>query len=436
MAAKKDKLTAPPEGRALQFSDLTPREQSVANEKMKEWGKQKSRVPGYRESLEKSSAKDKEESINVLNTIEPELRDVSVTLRSASDRRVGLLRQGAERVTADNPRSESRLRDVGAGWYFSHHQDLQDISSRHAVDKDRVIAASAVMSPMNSPSNEKIAVDALAHLHSTNPTLTLNEKAQRALGVSQSSINYSDLTSEQASLIGSPKIRHHISGVDQRVLRQQAKGGANKNVARAIDVMRGNIHHSAAIDPHGSPKVWSYHHSIAQSVPNTRIHDEYLRRADVALFNPNQLSFDLWGLKDSTEGPLNPRGHTASDTWEGAVSSGQPLRPVKGTRTSPAKVVASNSPYVPSSKVGTRGTIGTAGVSPEMVTHAWHNEANIRAAAKLSEASGEIVPATLSQEGNWTEARRVAEKDEEYKGRTSHFQNGHKQKQFPGFSGF
>ena len=215
--------------------------------------------------------------------------------------------------------------------------------------------------------------------------------------------------------------------MDVSVLEGQAKGGSHEQVGTAIDVMRGNIHHTDAIDPHSSPKVWSYHHNIKQSVPGTAVHQEYLTRADVALFNPDQGRLDLWGLKDSTEGPLNPKGHTASDTWEGAISSGQQLESVgkSRTRTSPAKAVASDAPYTPSSKTGTKGTVGTEPVKAEMVTHAWHNDANIRAGAKVSARSGETIPATLSQETGWTEARRVAGKDPAYGSRMAHFEAGH-----------
>jgi len=432
MAAKKKakgpKVTAPPPGRALQMSDLTTREQQVANENMADWGKQKSKVEGYRTSLEKGSAQDKDKKLKTLETVAPSLTDANVTLTTAANRRVNLMSQGAKRVRRDAKRggTESRTRDAGAGWYFSHHGDLANISQSTGVDKDRVITASAVMSPMNSPESEKKAVASLAHLHSTNPTLSFSETAQKHLGLRSASARYSDLTSAQAAQLGNPKLRDHISGVDVSVLAGQAKGGSHEQVGRAIDVMRGNIHHTEAIDPHSSPKVWSYHHNIKQSVPGTAVHQEYLTRADVALFNPDQGRLDLWGLKDSMEGPLNPKGHTASDTWEGAISSGQQLESVGKTRTSPAKVVASDAPYTPSSKKGTKGIIGTADVSPEMVTHAWHNEANIRAGAKMSARSGEVIPATLSQETGWTEARRVAGKDAAYGSRMAHFANGHK----------
>jgi hypothetical protein len=433
MAAKKKakgpKLTAPPAGRALQMSDLTAREKQVANENMADWGKQKSKVEGYRTSLEKGSAQDKDKKLRTLEIVAPSLTDANVTPTTAANRRVNLMSQGAERVQRDAKRSGtgSQTRDVGAGWYFSHHGDLANISQSTGVDKDLVITASSVMSPRNSPDNEKSAVASLTHLHSTNPTLSFSDTAQKHLGLRSASVKYSGLTSTQAAQLGNPDLRNHISGVDVSVLEGQAKGGSHDQVGKAIDVLRGNIHHTEAIDPHTSPKVWSYHHNIKQSVPGTDTHQEYLTRADVALFNPNQGRLDLWGLKDSKEGALNPKGHTASDTWEGAISSGQQLESVgkSRTRTSPAKVVASDSPYTPSAKKGTKGTIGTAEVSPEMVTHAWHNDANIRAGAKMSARSGETIPATLPQETGWTEARRIAGKDPAYGSRMTHFEAGH-----------
>jgi hypothetical protein len=124
MAAKKKatgpKLTAPPAGRALQMSDLTARERQVANENMADWGKQKSKVEGYRTSLEKGSAQDKDKKLRTLETVAPSLTDANVTPTTAANRRVNLMSQGAERVQRDAKRSgtESRTRDAGAGWYF------------------------------------------------------------------------------------------------------------------------------------------------------------------------------------------------------------------------------------------------------------------------------------------------------------------------------
>jgi hypothetical protein len=445
MAAKKKAEKSPiRDDYPLQYSDLSSQGKAVINQNMADWGNAKDNLAGWEATLSDSlgraalsenptKVENIQKKLDSIRAVGPALKNKNVTLETAANRRVGLAKKAVERQAVDESRGAStgsRLKDVGAGWYFEHHKDLADVASATGVDKDRVITASAVMSLRNDPESEKKAAGALAHLHSTNPTLTFSEKAQKELGLTSSSALYSSLTTEQAAKLSNPKLRKHISGIDQDVLSAQAAGGIN--VPKAIDVMRGNVHHEQAIDPHKEPKLWSYHNSIKLSVPHTPEHMEYMLRAETALFNPNQMRLDLYGLKESKEGILDPTRTTASDTWEGAISSGQQLESVG--RRSPAKTIASDSPFVPSTKTATLGENGKKvsassdpRVTPENLVHAWHNEAAIRAAKKLGSASGEIVPPTLPQEVGWTEARRIAGKDRTYAKRSTHFAAGHKQ---------
>lgn len=422
------------------------------SEQMRQWGRARSGTPAALERIDASierakgaiedpatpqkkresatrTLKKQEASKQVVSSLSEDLIDADVTLDTAAQRRTDLTRDSARRAIREAPiglGGGSRLRAAGAGWYFDHHADLDATAKQHGVDTSRLITASAVMSPQNSPDNEKAAASALAELHSTNPVLSFGKKAQKHLGLSSGSVKYSDLTSEQAGKLGAVDIREDIEGVGADVLDRLAKGGAHNFVATAVDVIRGNIHPDEAIDPHSAPKVWSYRDSIAKSVPGTPEHSEYMSRADNALFQiPGQQRLDLFGLKSSTEGILSPTKTTAEDTWQGAISSGQQLKsvPIEGSvhPASPAKVVASDKAFIDqitkTAQINGKrvSALRDPAIGASALTHAWHNEATVRSAQQLSDDSGEIVPSVLPQEAGWTEARRVAGKDPAYR---------------------
>ncbi len=440
-----ERVTRAPDDRPLQWSDMDEVGQKVVSSNMANWGKAKTTAKKAKatmlsrrasalaastdESLPaKKTAKGMDRSLAALGEVSPHLKDVPVTLDTAANRRVQLIRGSARRASQQSGLGlggGSALRAAGVGWYFDHRQQLNDIASQHGIDEDSIVTASAVMSPSNSPDREKSAVGALAHMHSTNPTLTLSAHAQKKLGVKRSSLTFSELTSQQASLIGSPSLREHIGGVDKNVLTQWANGGTNENMAKAVDVVRGNIHHKDAINPHSAPKVWSYRDSISKAIPGSNEHMEYMSRAQTALFElPGQTRLDLFGLQSSTEGILSPTKSTAEDTWEGAVTSGQQLESV-GRRThkqSPAKFVASDKAFTDQLKktavINKKkvSAIADPRIGANATTHAFHNEAVIRAASQLSDTSGEIIPSVLAQEVPWTESRRIASKDIPYEG--------------------
>lgn len=442
MAKEKERA---PEGRPLQFSDLSDTGKSVVQEQMNKTGKAKTNAQTVRSklesTLEKAEAKGDageeaagkaRQRIAALDAVEPRLKDKNITLRTATNRRVSLARAGVQRAEREAPEGlggGSRLRAVGAGWYYDHRADLDAIAAEHGLDEEAFVTASAVMSPQNSPDKEKAAAAALAHLHSKNPLLTFSPTAQRHLGVGATA-RFSDLTNEQAAGVGTADLRSHIGGVDESVLLDLAKGGTKGNVTQAVGIIRGTIDHRTAIDPHSAPKVWSYRDSILKAKPGTAEHQEYLSRADNVLFQiPGQQRLDLWGLKDSTEGMLSPTKTTAEDTWQGSITSGQQMESVKvpGSKhgQSPAKVVASDKAFTDlvGKTVQRDGKRVSAHadprISPTSLVHAYHNEATIRAAQIMGRASGEIVPSVLAQEVPWTEVRRVAGKDEPYAARAA-----------------
>lgn len=463
--------SAPYDKRPIQYSDLSAEGKGVLDSNMADWGKAKSGAKEVRSSLKGSldratsasedaslpekkresatRTKEKvEKSLSALERVEPHLKDANVTIATARNRRTTLVKQSADRAKREAPEGlggGSKLRAAGAGWYFDHRNDLNSIAEEHGLDQEMVVTGSAVMSPNNSPSNEKAAIAALAHLHKNNPTLSFAPKAQKAMGLKSSSANFGDLSSHQASLLSNADLRDHISGVDSSVLKNLSRGGINQNIAKAVDVLRDKVHPDDAIDPHSSPKVWSYRDSIRKSQPGTAVHEEYLGRAQTALFEmPGQQRMDLFGLKGSTEGILSPTKSTAEDTWQGAISSGQQYASIGSgsKKSSPAKFVASDKASTDRIKKTTvingktQSVIRDGRIGANAAVHAWHNEATIQSASQMSRRSGEIIPATLPQEVGWTEARRRAGKDDAYtsfkaNNRSAHFASGH-QKQIPG----
>ena len=71
-----------------------------------------------------------------------------ITLAGAASHRIELMRAGKR--SASEPGVSS-----GANWYYEHHQKMADVAE-HGISKDRVIAASASMSPQNSPTRSTL----------------------------------------------------------------------------------------------------------------------------------------------------------------------------------------------------------------------------------------------------------------------------------------
>lgn len=424
-----------PTDRPLQYTDIDAPGRKALGGIMNKWGKAKTNMEQSRSTVfhahaaaegraqaattpEQSavaarSIKKQTHAATRFDLVTPHLRDANVSLGSAASARTQLAQGSTKRTSADD--SASPLRDSGAGWYFEHRKALNKTAETHDIPQAHVVAASAVMSPLNSPENERNAIESLAHLHSKNPELTFDAKSRKSLGIKSKSAKFSDLTSEQASMVGSPQIRKGITGVHPDVLRGVASGGPNTNIAKAVDVLRGNVKPEEAINPRSSAKVWSYHNATKNATPGGAVHEEYLTRAQTALHEiPGQQTMDLFGLRHSTEGILDPKGHTAEDTWMNAVSSGQPLKGVEGGRhlISPAKVVGSEKSFTDAPK--THEGVSVHPASKESIRHAWNNQATINSAKALSKGTDVQVPSVLSQETSWTEGRRVAGKDPEY----------------------
>jgi hypothetical protein len=348
-----------------------------------------------------------------LTALTPHLQDKPITHAGAASRRVNLTLQGAER-------SRTEGTDSGQGWYFNHHKRLADVAAVSGMDKSRVIAASAVMSPQNNPEQELQAVSALATAH-TDPYARVRVPTDMSEhpvlgGLAGESVHPKHLSPEHIAALSEPAVRAKV-GTTRFDLGAVAKGGVKGNIVKAVDVLRGKTPVESAIDPRTSPKVWSYHAGIAMSEHGSPEHTEFMERMHVATGGelPGQQRMDVMGLRGATHGPLAPDAPTAEDTWQQAISTGQslPAMPIPGRQgraamQSPAKFSvgeggSANQKYL-------RAVPGVAGAEPSALMHAWQNEATQRAARTLSRRSGEIVPAIGVQAGGWTEARRQAGK--------------------------
>jgi hypothetical protein len=425
----------PPTGRAMQWGDIPREGQQDLNAQMRERGMAASGIGEQRTRLEEArdrpgnlprTARKAEQRLTSLSALSEHLEDKPITHQGAAGARVGLVTQGAKRTLAEGT-------DPGHDWYFQHHRKLENVAAATGHDKYKVIAASAVMSPQNNPEQELTAVHALAHAHA-NPTSSVLVTPKAAKGNPQLAdyvgreVHPSDMHPTALAAISQPGVREHVQtrGVD---LESIAKGGVKGNVVKAIDVLRGNVHHEDAINPKTSPKVWSYHENIAKAEYGSAEHEEFGHRMRTATGlthvgeTPGQQSFDLGGgqgrmfpeLATATHGPLDPRGHTAEDTWQQAISTRQrlpvvdvPGRSGRAAKQSPAKFSVGEGGQANQKLLSTPA--GMTGTNPSATMHAWQNEATVRAGRILSGRSGEVVPSMGVQAGGWTEARRHAGK--------------------------
>ena len=216
--------------------------------------------------------------------------------------------------------------------------------------------------------------------------------------------------------ISSAKNRGHTEGdVD---LVGISAGGTRVNIKKAVNVIRGNTPLDQAIDPHTSPKVWSYHNAISlagEGLKHPEIMDEYKMRVHEAA--TGQGTLNLHELRGSTAGILNPQQHTAEDTWMHSMTMGQPYE-TEG-RMSVGKEAGSNKALVKLGKTGeVRGQRVSASADPRVgdaaLMHAYNNLATRVAAEHVSGPTSEM-PSVALQETTWTEARIQASKDPAFK---------------------
>lgn len=419
--AKKSSNGSSIDGKVLQYSDLN-REQKRAAEgaAFSSTSKMKTRAQEY-----VASGKGKPKDRDAISAALPYLKDKNVSIGSAARNRVSMVEQSA----TDPSVSHEHENLPGAGWYFDHHRDLAKSAREHGYETSHAVTASAVMSPQNSPSNEKAAVNALMAAHSAGKVKITDHVADwmESSGHDMSAhrgqtVHARDMSPESLADLSSSDIRDHVE-VDGFNLKDVSRGGTKENISKAVRVLRGHVSESEAISPHSSPKVHSYRDNIRDAVPDTNDHHEYMMRAaDLGskIRGENmvgQQMLDYYGLRDSKSGMLSPSRSTAEDTWMNSISHGQKNTVVPGTTTNVMKAAGTTLGYTTRKKHDGISAHPDPRVKASAVQHAVNNEATIRAAKTLGDKYGTDgnVPAVLTQEVPWTNARRAGEKDPEFK---------------------
>lgn len=407
--------------KVLQFDDITPAQRKAAQgAAFTSVGNMVDRAADFL-----ASGKGKPKEREAVEASQPYLKNKNVTVATAATNR----RRMAEAAATDSVTRHEHENLPGAGWYFEHHRDLRNAAQATGFDTDRAITASAVMSPQNSPDNEKAAVSALMQAHTDGKVVMTSELHSHLLnkGIDVAAhhrgrmVSAHELSAEALAELSSADVRESVdhSGFD---LKDVSRGGSKTNIAKAVRVLRGHVSTSEAISPHTSPKVRSYRDAIRDAVPDTAEHGEYmLRAADLGSKirgeeAHGQQMFDLYGKRDSTEGMLSPRRTTAEDTWMNSISHGQPNVVVPGTRTNVMKTAGTVLGYSGRKKHDGVSAVPDPRIGATAVTHAANNAATVKAAKDIGKQYGVdgAVPSTLMQEVPWAQARRAGAKDPEF----------------------
>lgn len=409
------------DNKVLQFEDLSRKQRKAADGAA--FGSTSNLATRADAYLAGDKGKPKERE--AIAAARPYLKDKKVTVASAARNRVSMVQSAA---TSPHTRHEHEVLP-GAGWYFEHHRDIQGVAAEHGFETSRAITASAVMSPQNSPSNEKAAVSALMAAHSGGKVFIspeVHEHLQRTEKpispdhrdrMVPASELHPETLAELSSVSIRDKVEHH--GFD---LKDVSRGGTKVNVAKAINVLRGNVSEDGAIDPHSSPKVRAYRDNIRDSVPDSAVHQEYmLRAADLGskIRGENvvgQQMFDYHGQRDSQEGVLGGGRRTAEDTWMNSISHGQKNMIIPGTSTNVMKAAGTTLGYTTSKTHEGEPVHPDPRVQSRAVQHAANNAATVKSASDIGKKYGAdgAVPSVLMQEVSWTEARRKGGKDPEF----------------------
>lgn len=454
--AKKPERKKAPEGRATMWSDLDRESQQAANHSIRQMGMAKSRVEGAKEAArmagERSDnpfyAQKQSQRVQKLTDIQPELRDKPMTQQGATRRRVSLVEDAKNRAVDEGESSIG-----GAGWYFGHHAEIMKHGSKHGFSPDEAIAATTALSPQNDPRTERKAGGALMDMvaNQQHHTVTMTPQLHAAVNKTKLAKKHGPLGDEhlgkQVSL--SQLSSHHIAAIGSLHAQMEKAGtpvqstadfqslGATRlsdEIHTSAKVLRGEMHHSEAINPHTAPKVWNYNQNTRRASPNSPEHVEYMSRMQHALHgDPKQGMFDLYGLRRVRgDHILSSKGPTVEDSWQHAISTGQKLqseaRGATGRTYSPAKIAASDPNIAEPQKTFKKASQGKEGpkVTPDPrltgsgVVHAWNTEATQRAANKMPIQMGHETaefPSMAVQEIGWTEARIQADKDPEYNAR-------------------
>lgn len=445
-----------PEGRALQYEDLDPEGRRAARENWAEMGKVATRhagavaaaKEGQATSTNREYVKKMGHRVSSLETVGPHLQDKPMTLQGAASARVKLVHQGAARAR------EAGGGDLGgADWYFKHHELIRQAGRQHGFSPHEAITATTALSPLNTPETERpagaAAMKLTAEPHTVNVTPGLHTatkgrikdmtKSWEAAGrgkvppLPRGESKIEDLHPVHVAAIGSvnAKMRNKGQPVQTSAPEAFTALGATRlsdQAAGSMGHLRGDIPESEVISPHGGPKVWSYKESTKAAVPGSAEHGEFTTRLHHFIHgDPHQGVLDLWGLRHSDQGILSPEHHTAEDTWMQSISTRQTPLNVPGSRghgVSVAKMAGSDPKLAAADAMRKASPTSEATVAndPRLtgtgIAHALNNKATRMAANKVKIQMGAEtanMPAVAVQAMSWTEQRRQADKDPEYK---------------------
>lgn len=425
-------------GKIVQWSDLSNHGRKIVSDNIRQTGVDLPKIAHstaekFRATAERggaSAAKSRVQATS-MEAVAPHLESKPVTLQRAANARQGLYNRGIDARAAENPEDPNQVIPHGAGWYYDHHAAIKGSAEKFGFPHRNAIAASGVMSPQNSPENERASVhaimDTLANHQVTVTPEVHDHLAKSGIDVSEhlgKTVHFDQLPTGSVAQLSSTGIRDRVPTTAP--LHQVARGGTKTNITKAEKVLWGDVSPEHAMDPHSAPKVASYIHNTLQAEPGSPEHVEYMGRVhqDALVrrgqIDKNQQALDLYGLGEkSDKSMLSPRSHTVEDTWQNAITFDQPKVAAQG-RTSVFKAAGSMPNTYPVAGIKTTvneetGKRETAHPDPRVtnttLTHAYNNRATQKAAEQQSRTSGVTVPPVAMQEVGWTQARKEAGKD-------------------------
>lgn len=418
--------------RPLQWRDLSSPQRRIVSDNLREAGENLPKTATesaarFEATHERTGNPKARVQAASARAVAPHLVSQPATLQRAANTRQRLYNRGIENRAAENPDDPHQVIPTGAGWYFNHHQAIADSAEKHGFPKDWAIAASGVMSPQNSPENERASVhaimDALSN-HSVRVTPAVQTHLARSgLDVSEhagKTVHYDQLPPGSIAHLSSGNFRDQVdTGAN---LREVARGGTKQNIMKAEKILAGDIHPNDAMSPHSAPKVWSYIHNTRQAEPGSPTHVEYMGRVhqDALVrrgqISADQQSLDLYGHKEKNlpdEHLLSEHSHTVEDTWQNSATFDQPMT-MAGGKTSVYKAAGSLPETYPIRGIKTRtneetGKRESAHTDPRITNVSITHAVNNRATQKAAEQQG--VPPQAVQEVGWVQMRKEAGKD-------------------------
>lgn len=433
----------PIDGRVVQWEDFPPAGRKIVETNMNKVGRTMPERTADQATKALSSTSDTtRRQGRALEAIQPHMVPRSVSVARAATNRTRLYNDALARKQLEgNP--DNVIPD-GTNWYFEHHARLTLDAKRHGVDPANARAASALMSPQNSPENERAAMNALGDSYATRSVSVTPEVSEhlgrKGIDVSEhvgSRQRYSDLPAGTAAYLSDSQFRDSVD--TDADLRGVARGGVKENVFTAERVMRGEQHSRDALTNSdgviSAAKVGSYTHNIEEAVPGSATHVEFAGKSHQdALFRAgrisrDQMTLDLYGSQAAGDSNtpsdlLSNRSHTTEDTWQNAATYDQPKK-IVGRASSVFKQGGSGAQYPPSGIRVRRDDEGkqTGSAHPDsrvtdsMTLHAFNNKAT-RVAAKRQG----VAPVAMQSVG-WTESRVQSGKSRDGAGTEAGAQN-------------